>query len=104
MYIEPDLLARIEKLDEAVSTAGVVPDDSFRTALCDLIREVPANWGSEARELCLDENCPYGATVIEHLQHDLDAHIDDLEYTRIFHPLMRLAVSIRTAELRYSIH
>ena len=99
----PDLVTRIQKLDEAVALAVDMQDGAFREAFCDLIRSVPLEWHSEARDLCLDDLGEYGASVIEHLQHDIDTHADDLDYTRIFYPLMRLAVTIRTAELRHSI-
>jgi hypothetical protein len=97
-----DLTTRIQILDRAVVASAEMPNSSFREALCELIRSIPQDWESEARALCLDEDCPFGASVIEHLQRDIDAHADDLNYTLIFYPLMRLAVAIRTAELRFS--
>ncbi len=103
MNNELDLVGRIQHLDASVANAQEMPNGAFREALCDLIRSVPADWKSEARDLCLDENSPFGASVIEHLQHDINAHADDIDYTRIFYPLMRLAVTIRTAELRFSV-
>lgn len=98
-----DLTTRIQILDNKVAVTDQVPNDHFRTALCDLIRSIPDDWESEARELCLDESCPFGASVIEHLQRDIDSHVDDANYTLVFYPLMRLAVAIRTAELRFSV-
>jgi hypothetical protein len=98
-----DLTSRIQVLDKAVAASVEMPSESFRESLCELIRSIPTDWESEARALCLDEDCPFGASVIEHLQRDIDAHCDDLDYTLFFYPLMMLAFAIRTAELRYTV-
>lgn len=99
MYNPTELAARINVLGEAVEGSRYFATDHFRAALCDLIRAIPPEWGSQARDLCLEESCPIGSKVVGKLQRDIADHSEDIEYNLIFYPLLRVAIAIRAGEL-----
>jgi hypothetical protein len=102
MDIQAELVARIQKLGDAVERSKSFKEHQFSAALCDLIREIPQHWESSARDLCAAEQCPIGGVVIDHLQRDIHSHEDQIEYTAVFYPLMRVAIAIRSGELLYA--
>lgn len=102
MDIHVELVAKIQKLGDAVERSKSFRGHQFSAALCDLIRELPQQWESETRDLCSVESCPLGGIVIDHLQRDIRSHENEIEYTAVLYPLMRVAIAIRSGELLYA--
>lgn len=97
-YIE-----EIRELDDRVRRATVFHGNEFRSALCDLITEIPMLLDSEARRLCQEVFCPPAFEIVEHLQKDIDNHADNPEYAIVLYPLMRVAIAIRSGEVTKAV-
>jgi hypothetical protein len=102
MYNPIKLIQRINALGDVVAGSREFTSNLFRRALCDLIRAIPTEWQSEARDLCLSESCPVGIELAEKLERDIESHTEDIEYSLVFYPLIRVAIAIRGSELRYT--
>lgn len=99
MYNPTYLVERVHVLGEAVIESGHFQGNYFRAALCDLIRQIPNEWDSEAHELCTTQMCPPADRIITALQHDLDSEPEDTDRMILFHPLIRVAMAIRSGEI-----
>lgn len=95
----PDFVFKIQRLGEEVAGAKRITDDHFRSALCDIIRELPDSWQTNAKRICMGQACPVGTMIMEALGRDIEVNEDNIERIVILHPLMRVAVAIRSGEL-----
>ncbi len=90
---------RVHALGESIERATNFNDNEHRSALCNLITEIPTVLESEARRLCEAVECPTAIELVLHLQSDIDKHSDKPEYAIVFYPLMRVAIALRTKEV-----
>jgi hypothetical protein len=104
MYNPTYLVERVHDLGEAVIQQGFFQGNYFRTALCDLIRQIPEDWHSQAHALCSAQECPPAERIVAALQQDLDTQPDDTDRMILLHPMIRVAVSIRASEITQSTH
>jgi hypothetical protein len=94
-----NLIERVDKLGDAVTHAQFFQGDYFRATLCGLIREIPDELDSTARELCLREECPPADRIIQGLQSDIDKHESEPHQALILFPLLRVGIAIRAGEI-----
>ena len=99
MFNPTHLVERVHALGEAVIESGHFQGSSFRAALCDLIRQIPDEWECESHRLCTTQMCPPADRIISALQHDLDENPDDPDRIILLHPMIRVALSIRSGEI-----
>lgn len=99
MYNPTPLVARVHELGEAVIHRGFFQGNYFRAALCELIRQIPEEWESRAQHLCTVEMCPAAEEIVAALQHDLETQPEDTDRMILLHPMIRVAVSIRSGEI-----
>jgi hypothetical protein len=99
MYNPTHLVERVHTLGESVIQQGYFQGNYFRAALCDLIRQIPDDWHCRSHELCSMHVCPPAEEIVAALQQDLDTQPDDTDRMILLHPMMRVAVSIRSGEI-----
>jgi hypothetical protein len=99
MYNPTYLVERVHTLGEAVIQQGFFQGNYFRAALCELIRQIPDDWESQAHHLCNLQMCPPAEAIVAALQKDLETQPDDTDRMILLHPMMRVAVSIRSGEI-----
>jgi hypothetical protein len=99
MYNPTHLVARVHDLGEAVMQHGYFEGNYFRAALCELIREIPEDWRTQAHRLCTRQPCPPADQIVAALQYDLEEQPNETDRMIVLHPLIRVALSIRSGEI-----
>jgi hypothetical protein len=99
MYNPTHLVARVHDLGEAVMQQGYFQGNYFRAALCELIRQIPEDWETQAHRLCRAQTCPPADQIVAALQYDLEEQPNETDRMILLHPMIRVALSIRSGEI-----
>jgi len=99
----------VEEFNKKVSEAyqilpvNAVPWRVFRERLCEIITQIPAEWGVRARAAC-QELQPTIEDIIAVLREDIDEHAMEPDRILLLHTLIRSAILIRSCELIQRTH